>query len=391
MRIATIALLSVLALVPAAEDAAALRGQVLDPVFMEKSRVKAAVSLVKLDPEMLGDALIEIGDKQKNAANLPFLVAYTVVEEARHLRLVATWAAWASDPAKAASAYLDRSKAEDEKEACRAIEAAGWIVAMAKERDAWPRFAEVAKGNRVQAGIEAARALNRTMDPRVHKVLVDAACTATDNHVRKHLVWAVLDLEGGEKPVAKIFEGLRAKTGDYGKNANECAQIVLDKQATPFNWRADALKDVPGWWKAGRPKGLQPEIAIKDDAIKAKFGSWLDEMKKDVPGWEHYARSVLHRFVYRADKDFEVFNLKKLTFNIETSEVQRCETPWQGAYVLARSAGIAFSSQFGEPSRDHRGWEPAYTDLHSFMKSTRKQPGKLAEFVDECLAKKPWP
>jgi hypothetical protein len=373
------------------DDPAALKGQVLDPAFMEKTRVQSAKSLGKADTEMLGAALLEIGEKQKNPANVPFLVSYTVQEEARHLRLLATWAAWSSAPDQALAGFLARADSADERESCRAIEAAGFVGAVMKDKSGWPKFAEVAKGARVQAGIEAARALNRTMDRRAEKDIIDAACNAQDNHVRKHLVWAVLDFEEGEKPVARLFEGLRAKPGDTGKNASECAQIVLDKQATPFKWRSDALKDAGGWWKTGRPKGLQPEIAIKDDATKLKINEWLAEMKKEVPGWESYVRSVLHRIAYRADKDFEIFNLKKMTINIETSEVIRCESPWQGGYVLARDAGIAFSAQFGEPSRDHRGWEPAYADLYSYMKSTKHTPGKFAEFIDEALAKKPWP
>ena len=174
--------------------------------------------------------------------------------------------------------------------------------------------------------------------------------------------------------------------GDYKKDV-ELKQNILN--ANPD--RLILVRTAADILKAKREKKFGVLLGTQDTAMVGPDLDRLAEMKKDVPGWEHYARSVLHRFVYRADKDFEVFNLKKLTFNIETSEVQRCESPWQGAYVLARSAGIAFSSQFGEPSRDHRGWEPAYTDLHSFMKSTRHPPGKLAEFVGECLAKKAWP
>jgi len=376
---------------PAADDAATLKGQVLDAAFVEKTRVQSAKSLLKLDVEMLGAALLELGEKQKNPANLPFLVAYTVQEETRHLRLLATWAAWASAPDKAAAAFLDRSGAEDEREAVRAIEAAGFVGALTKDKETWPKLLSIAKGDRIQAGIEAARALNRTMDRRVERELIDAACNATENHIRKHLVWALLDFEGGDKPVQKIFEAQRARTGTPGKNANECVEIVKDAKAHAFTWRPDALKDAPAWWRAGRPKGLQPEIAIKDDATKLKFADWLEGMKKEVPAWENYARSVLHRIAYRADKDYEVFNLKKLTMNIETSEVIRCESTWQGEYILARAAGIGFCAQFGEPSRDHRGWEPAYVDVYSFMKSTKQNPGKFGQFMDDSLAKQGWP
>jgi len=392
MRTATAVLLLLLN-APAGEDPAALRAQVMDPIFAEKSRVKAARDLLKADPEMLGGALHEMGEKAKNPANLPFLAAYAVQEEARHLRLVATWAAWMSAPEQAASVFLERADAEDEKEVCRAVEAAGFILGVQKDKSgsAWGKILRVAKGERTQAGIEAARALNRSMDRRLLKDVVEAACATKDNHVRKHLVWVVLDFEDGEKPATKVFESQRGKPGDAGTNAAECAQILMDKQAVPHVWKTDALRDVGTWWATGRPKGLQPDVAIKDEDTKKKIAAWLAEMKKEAPAWEHYARSMLHRIAYRADKGFEVFTMKKLTMNIESSEVLRCESDWQGAYVLARSAGIAFSAQFGEPSRDHRGWEPAYVDLHSFMKTTKRMPSKLKEFVEEALLKKPWP
>jgi hypothetical protein len=395
-------LLAVAAAVPlapasaAGDDPAKLRDQVLDGAFLEANRVRAAQSLVRLDPEMLGGALVALGEK-KDPGNLPFLVTYTMKEEARHLRFVAAWAAWSSAPEAAAGAFLDKvAGAEDEKWSVRAVEAAGFIngVQKDKERTAHKRLVEIAATTAsTTTGIEAARALNRSMDRRGLQDLVEAACTTKDNHVRKHLCWAVMDLTGSEKSAQKTFEGMRAKTGDVGKNASECAAIMLDKQAVPHEWRPDALKDAVAWWKAGRPKDLKCEYAVsdKDTETKEKFQSWFDELKKTHNGWWHYAASSLHRIGRRANKDYEIYDLKKKTLMLDSSEILLCDTPWRGSYVIARDAGIAFSSQVGEPSRDHRGWEPAYVDLHSYMKASRQTVGKLQEWVDECIAKKPWP
>ena len=73
------------------------------------------------------------------------------------------------------------------------------------------------------------------------------------------------------------------------------------------------------------------------------------------------------------------------------AEIAQCETDWQGAYVLARGAGVALTTILGEPPTGHRGWEPAYLDLYGFMKVTKHAVGTPAEFLDESMGKRPWP
>jgi hypothetical protein len=379
---------------PADEGTAKLREQVLDGALMEANRLKAALALERADPELLGNALLEMGEKQKSAGNLPFLVAFTMKEEARHLRYVAAWAAWSSAPEAAAAAYLDKvGTSEDEKGEVRAVEAAGFVAGAQKDRAALKRLLEIAKGPQATAAIEAARAVNRSMDRRMLQDAYEAACGAKDNHARKHLVWAAMDLCGSDRQAQKTFEGMRGKPGEIGRNASECAAILLDKQAVPFEWKPDALKDAPAWWKVGRPKDLKCEFAVndKDKETKDKLQSWFDEAKKGSPAWGHYAASSLHRIARRTDKAYEIYDLKKKTLSIDSSEILQCDNPWKGSYVLCRDSGIAFSAQMGEPSRDHRGWEPAYVDLHSYMKACRQAVGKLQDWVDECVAKRPWP
>jgi hypothetical protein len=382
---------------PAAPAAAAddapekLRDQVLDAAGNDGLRLKAAQALARKNPEMLGGALLELGEKTKNAVNLPFLVSYDVQEETRHLRYMATYAAWMSAPDKAAGAFLDKSAAEDEKVAIRAIEAAGLVAGVQRDKAAWDRLLELAKGKQVTAGIEAARALDRAMDPRLLEKLKEAGCAAADNHVRKHIVWAVLDLIGNDRTAAKAFEQMHGRPGDLGKNADECVSILGDKQAVPFAWKADVLKDAASWWKGGRPKDLKCDTTMKDKAMKDRIQGWFDEMKKVTPAWESYAVSVLQHIGFRSEKSFEIFDLKKKTLMVDSTEIAQCDNNWKGSYVLARDAGIAMCALLGEPSRDHRGWEPAYVDLHSFMKANKQSAGKLQDWIDEQIAKKPWP
>ncbi len=376
---------------PPGEDLAKLRAQVLDGTGMDEPRLRAALALERADPEMLGNAFLEMAEKQKSAGDLNLLVAFTLQEETRHLRLMATYAAWQSAPDRAAAAFLEKIGDEDDKHVMRAVEAAGLIAPLLKDRTPYAKILEVAKGPRAFPGIEAARALNRAMDRRLEREIVDAACATPDNHVRKHLVWAVMDLEGDERPATKVFEAQRARAGPTGKNANECAEILKDKMATPFTWNPQALKDAGTWWRSGRPKDLQTAITWKDKDIQDKFNSWFDEMKKDAPVWEHMARSCIPAVGLRTAKLPEVYDLKRRTFFIEATEIIQCQSAWQGSYVLARDAGIALAATLGEPSAGHRGWEVAYVDLHSFMKTTKHGGQTLEKFVDESVAKKGWP
>jgi hypothetical protein len=411
-----------------ADDAAKLREQVLEGAFQLDTRLKSARSLEKASPEMLGATLLELAEGRKNPANLPFLVSLALEQETRLLRLLAVYAAWQSDPALAAGAFLDRvapagavstggggaGTTLDDRAAARAVEAAGLVAAVQKDRTAIPRLLEIARGKEVDPptggadakdddrkektysartlpGIEAARAVNRMMDKRSMRDLIRCAVETPDNHIRKHLVWAVLDLEGDERGAKKLFEPLRARPGRQGKNAAECGEILADGEAKPFEWNPAALKDVPVLWKTGRPKNLETEVGWKDPSMKQKIQGWYAEMKKEAPSWNHFASSVLNRISLRTVKTFEIFDVKSKSLLIDAAEIAQCETDWQGAYVLARGAGVAMSTILGEPPTGHRGWEPAYLDLYGFMKATKHAVGTPVEFIEENMAKRPWP
>jgi hypothetical protein len=385
--------LAALASAPAAakDDPAKLRDQVLDTAFLEKSRWKAAQALEAIDPEMLGDALLELGEKRKAPANLSFLVEYTVRCEVRHLRLMSVFAAWGSSPEGAAAAYAAKFALEDDKEAARAVEAAGLVAGVQKDREIFETILDVARSGRVWPGIEAARAVNRTMDRRHARIVIEAALATPDNLVRKYLVWTILDFEGSERGAIRVFESLTRRPGKEGENAEECVAILKDKGAVPFAWKPDTLKEVAAWWKAGRPKGPKCEAAVGDKSQKERLEGWIAEMRTDAPGWEHYANSVLHRIVYRTAQSPQIFDLKKKALMLDSGEIVRAESPWQGAYILARDSGIAFAAQLGEPDAGRRAWEPSYFELHSFVKTTKRPAGALVDWVKEVVEKKPWP
>ena len=353
-------------------------------------RLKAAAALSLSGPELLGNALLELGEKKKDPRNLAFLVSYACAEETRHLRLVAVWAAWQTSPEGVIAAFLGKTTGDDEKSVARAADAVGLLAPVLRDKTSYPRLLEIARGGKTFAAIEAARALDRASDPRLLRDIVDAVCTVGDNHVRKHLAWVVLDLMG-DKNARSTLEPLKGKPGDAGKNAAEGVNILLDKQAVQVAWRPLVLREVPDWWRKGRPKDLKVDIAIGDADTKAKVQTWLDFLAKEAPAWGHLVGSALHCIALDSKKDTAIFDLKKMTLHINASEIARCEIPWQGAYVISRDACIAMCGILGEPDGGHRGWEPAYVEMHSFYKTTKKPAGSLAEFVDAAVEKKPWP
>lgn len=367
-----------------------LKSYVVDGAFSVETRLKAAVDLAREGPVLLGDALVELGEKAKDPANIDFLVKYVCSEEVRAFRLLGTWAAWQSSPDGVVAAFLKMAEAEDDKQAARAVEAAGLAAPLGKDRAVYARFLEIARGPRVFPGIEAARAANRLMDRRLTRDIVAAAVEAVDNHVRKHLVWAVMDLEG-EKGAQKTFEGMKGRPGDAGKGAKECAEIVLDKASEEFAWRPQVLREAADWWRKGRPAGGALEVTIGDRSTKDKVAGWAAELRATAPAWGCFADSVLHKVNLRTTKEPEIFDVKKKTLFIDAAEIARVESDWQGSYVLSRDACIALCGILGEPSTGHRGWEPAYVEIHAFYKTTKRNAGKLEEFVDKAGAGKPWP
>ena len=371
-------------------EAEKLRDALLDATLDLRRRVKAADSLSRVDPEMLGNALFSMEGPRKDPHHLPFLVAYTVQEEVPHLRMVAVHAAWITDPEKVMDAYFEKAEASEEKEAIRAIHAIGMLAPVLKDRAAYPRLLKIAGGSRVYPGVEAADAVARAGDRRLLKDLLDAAITVPDDHVRKHVVWGIQDLEEKRKAI-KMLEVQKRRPGKEGKNANEGVEILLDEGANPFAWDPMALKGIKDWWEKDRPKNGEVGIAIGDEETKEKVKTWFTELEKTAPAWRHFVGSTLRSISIRTQQSPDIFDAKKRVLGIDATEITRCETPWQGSYVVTRDACIAFRAITGAPQAGHRGWEPAYVDIHSFYKTTKHAPGSLTEFVDRAVSGKPWP
>lgn len=388
--LAALALLPRPAAAPAADPPEKLREVVVGAAFLDENRLRAAAQLSQARPDMLGDALVALGEKEKDARNLNFLAKYATQEEVRHLRVLAVWAAWQTSPEGVAAAFVERTTQEDEKVAARAVDAIGLVAPLGKDRSCYARLFEIVREGTPVVAIEAVRAINRTMDRRHLRDVLDAICTVSDNHVRKHLVWMVLDTEG-ERGAGKMLDSLKGRPGEAGKNGVEATEILKDKQSEAFAWNPQALKDVPDWWKKGRVAGGAVAVNIGDPETREKVQGWIEELKTTAPAWESLVTSTLHRIALRVQKEPEIFDAKKKVLLLDAGEIARCETPWQGAYVLSRDACIALSALLGEPSTGHRGWEPAYVDIHSFYRTTKRSAGKLGDFVDAAIAKKPWP
>jgi hypothetical protein len=376
------------ALVQSADkDPVALRARLLDGSLDAEPRVKAGFALLSKDPEALGTALAEMG-KKKDAAAVPVLVGLAVKIAPRHLRLLATAAAKEADGPAALTAFLGRTGASDMGERVRAVECAGLLFPLSKDKDAQAKLLELARTGPPLVAIEAIRGLSRSPDAKLEKEMLDLCVTVGDDHVRKHAAWAVLD-RAGERNSLKKVESMKGRPGEAGARAVEAAEVLRDAEERPFEWDPQPLKRVLAWWSAGRSTPGRIEINIGDKETKEKVDGFLAELRTTVPAWAHLVECAFGTVALGGPTD-PLVDYKSKAVRVRASEILQCQTNWQGAYVLVRNAGIAISEMVGEPFEDHRGWEPSYQDVHAFQIDTKRAPGALPDFVGGMVGKKPW-
>jgi hypothetical protein len=371
----------------APQDAAALRSRFLDGSLDGEPRAKAGLALLAKDPEALGTAIAELA-KKKDPGNLGALVPLGCRIAPRHLRCLAVAAARDSDAAGAMAAFLERTAATDLAERIRAVEAVGLLLPGSKDKAAQAKLVEIARTGAPLAAIEAIRGLSRPRDARLEKEFLEMCASVADNHVRKHAVWAVLDLSG-ERVAEKKIEMMAKRPGDAGRMAKEAVEILKDKEEKPFEWDPQPLKRIAEWWAAGRGAPGKSEVSIGDVEMKGKVGTFVAELRTTAPGWGHLVECAFSTITLGAPGE-PMVDMKVRALRVRASEVNQCGNAWQGAYVLSRDALIGLQAVLGEPFEDHRGWEPAYVDIHAFQVETKRSPGTLPEFVNEIVGRKPW-
>ncbi len=371
----------------AVDDPAELRKTVEAPGDAA-ARVKAATSLAKVDPESLGDALLAVA-KAKRPEDVPFLVDLALKTDVRHLRTLAVHAAWRAGPEAALAAFRERTAGDDLKASLRAVEALGLVAAAQKDRSAQARLLEILRGPKEALAVEACRAIARSGDKSLGGEVADAVSTVGDEHVRKHAVWTLQDLIGKKNAQARLAS-MKFRPGDPGKRAGEGEQIVLDEEEKEFAWDPAALSKVPAWWEKQRPKGLKPEIAIGDKDMRERIQAFLEFLAKKAPAWDHFARSSFAKIQLRTGADRVLVDPEKGVLMFPVNEILQVNQDWKGGYLLARDACMVFQAALGEPHLAHRGWEPAYVEMHSYYLNIRETAGEFWKFVTEAVAKKPW-
>lgn len=354
-------------------------------------RVKAAKSLEEKSPDLLVEAFLEMAHR-KEPFNTEFLAQYVLGGETRLLRLAAVHAAMGCDPEGALKAFVLLADAEDEKAACRAIEAVGYLYAPLKSKDTTilDHLVGIANGTRILPAIEATRALSRCGDRRLAKTFQDLVVSAPDDHVRKHAVWGLQDQLGTDRKVEKLLIPLKGRKGDEGANAAEGLEILKDKEELPFTWNVMGLKNLPDIWGKRSPSG-RPEVIIGDKITAEKVEGWIEHLSKMSPAWAQLLGTVATKIQFRPASEDRIYDPAKRMMFLTGQDVSMCETNWQGAYVISRNACMALGALLEEPSANHRGWEPSYVEMHTFYLADREHPpGNLTEFVEDNVKRKPW-
>jgi hypothetical protein len=374
-----------------AQDAEGLKINILDASLQEAPRLKAAMSLQKKAPDVLMEVILELSAK-KDPFHLPLLVGIAVQAETRLLRLAAVHAAHASSPDGCLAAFLERTTATDDKQVMRAIEAVGLLYAPLKTKnpEVVMRLDVLARGQAVLPAIEATRALSRCGDKRVLGLYKELVVGVADDHVRKHTVWGLQDLLGDGRKTEGVLEPLRGRKGEEGPRAKEALEILADAEELPFKWNALSFNAIPDVW-GKRLKNDSPLVTIGDPGSKQKVQGWIDELRKHSPLWHQFVATVISRIDFRPSAEDRVYDPVKRIMFLVPNEMAQCESNWQGSYVLVRSAAIGLGALLGEPASGHRGWEPAYVELHAYyLVDGSRPPGTLNEFIEKNLGRKGW-
>lgn len=350
-----------------------------------KARIALAKELKKTDALGLAKALSALGASKAKDPDRDFLLQYALQENERGLRLVALEAASRLDRKAAAEWFKARADGKEELPTVISLEALGCLGT----KDDLAPVLDLIKSPNELVAVAAANVAARLGSSKDLQSIAENGLAHASDHVTDHTAWAVQDILKKPKPAVAYYEKYAKKGDPRSVRASATIAMLEDNLAAPHDW-GDTLKLAKETLLAA-PAAV--EIKTGSAEYRKNAVAALDWLKANLPGGELLVRATAKRIDIPGkvadgfvDLDEEVVQVP-LTWAIQP--------PHKLAYHIFQMGTVLWQKRVGEPSKSHRGWEPAIFDAYDLCAIARLYdagPGGLSRsnFMKDMVAKHPW-
>lgn len=352
-----------------------------------KARIALAQELEKKDVPGLVRAIDALALSKSKDADRDFLVQYVMQERDRGLRMSALAALARLDRKAASDWFKARADGKEELPTVVALEA---LARLGTKDDASVPIDLIKSANEMVA-VAAADCAARLGTSKECEAIAENGLAHPSEHVTNHAAWAVQDILKKPKLAIALFEKYASKKTDPRSiRAGATVALLQDKTADPHEW-GDTLAPVKDVLLKA-PAAV--DIRSDNPEFKKNVQAGLDWLKTNMPAAELLVRASAKRI--------DVPGVKRpddwVDLDIDVIQVPVDRATWkpnQLALHLLWMGTVLFEKRCGEPSKAHRGWEPAIFDVYDLCVIARLYdagPGGLSRsnFMKDQVAKHPW-
>lgn len=351
------------------------------------ARLEVAARLRSRDLRRLGEALAALpGGKGATSGNVAFLVAFTLGERGRALRVLAVEAAGRCDRSAAGDAFVAALASEtDARRAERAAEALGWLGVSG----AADGLLDAVRGRPACVAVTALEALARTASKHDAPRVAAAALAHGADAVTLHGAWAVLDLAGSAKAAIGAFrEAAEGEAAPRAARAEDAIAALSEQALRPHRWKTDLA--------AARKRLLKAPPLPRVGSGNPQNVDWMTAglrwLGTQAPEDLWLVCAAVQRIESGAVDDTRV-DLDEGVIIYDWDDAGLSEPRF--AVLTARVAAVIWRRAMGEPSMGRRGWEQPVTDGWDLCAAARlfgaaDEGATREDYVRKLLGFRPW-
>lgn len=348
-------------------------------------RITLAKELKKTDALGLAKALSALGASKTKDPDREFLLLYALQENERGLRFVALEALSRLDRKAAAEWFKARADGKEELPTVMSLEALGHLGT----KDDLAPVLELIKSPNEMIAVAAANVCARLGTSKDVQTITENGLVHASDHVTDHTAWAVQDILKKPKVAVGHYEKFTKKSDPRSVRASATVAMLQDSLAAPHDW-GDTLKLAKETLLAA-PAAI--EIKTGSEEYRKNAVAALEWLKKGLPGGELLVRAAAKRIDIPGKVADGFIDLDEEVIQVPLSWA--IQPPHKLAYHIFQMGTVLWQKRVGEPSKSHRGWEPAIFDAYDLCSIARLYdagPGGLSRsnFMKDMVAKHPW-